>query len=245
MSGKKANLFLVILIMVLGGSFLSAFGTDLVEANPLATPSLTASAWNYLPIVRGQLPGPTFTPGPPLPTATESPAFTPSPTNTATATGQAPPATDAPTNTPKPPTETPTNTPKPSDTPTATAQPEPSNTGDVRITEIFFDGAVYRVESDEYVEIKNFDNKVIKLKGWKLHDEGVIHTYTFPAYDMQPGEVCRVYTNENHPEWCGLNWGNGSAIWNNDGDEATLKDGSGKEIDTCSYSGSGTTKNCR
>ena len=107
-----------------------------------------------------------------------------------------------------------------------------------------FDGAVPNVESDEYVEIKNFDNRVIRLGGWKLHDEGVKHTYIFPSYTMQPGQVCRVYTNENHPEWCGLNWGNGSAIWNNNGDEATLLDSSGAVIDTCSYSGSGTKKIC-
>jgi competence protein ComEC len=143
------------------------------------------------------------------------------------------------TSTPEAPTATPTSTP------IATLQPDPSDTGDVRITEIFFDGAVPQVESDEYVEIKNFDNKVIRIGGWKLHDEGQDHTYTFPAFNMQPNQVCRVYTNENRPEWCGFNWGNNSAIWNNTGDVATLKDSGGTVIDTCSYSGSGTTKICQ
>jgi len=101
------------------------------------------------------------------------------------------------------------------------------------------------VESDEYVEIENYDNKIVRLGGWKLHDSGQIHTYTFPNYNMEPGETCRVYTNENHPEWCGFNWGNGSAIWNNSGDEATLKDGSGTVIDSCSYDGSGDTAYCQ
>ena len=120
----------------------------------------------------------------------------------------------------------------------------PSDTGDVRITKIFFDGAVPQVESDEYVEIENFENRIIRLGGWELHDAGQTHTYTFPSFAMNPGQVCRVYTNENHPEWCGFNWGNGSAIWNNSGDEATLKDSSGTVIDTCSYSGSGPTASC-
>ena len=241
MSGKIASFLLAILIAILGGVFLSGFGTYLAEADVLVTPTLYASAWNYLPIVRGQTQGPTTTPLPPLPTLTPFPSLTPTPTNTATATGtatQTPTATNTPTNTAEAPTATPTNTP------TATSPPETSDTGDVRITEILFDGAVPNVESDEYVEIQNFDDKIIRLGGWKLHDEGVKHTYIFPSYSMKPGEVCRVYTNENHPEWCGFNWGNGSAIWNNSGDEATLKDGFGKVIDTCSYSGSGTRVDC-
>jgi predicted ATPase with chaperone activity len=52
---------------------------------------------------------------------------------------------------------------------------------------------------------------------------------------MQPGDVCRIYTNENHPEWCGFNYGSGSAIWNNSGDTATLKDGNGTLIDEYGY----------
>lgn len=168
--------------------------------------------------------------------ATATPTATPSPTPTATST---PMPTATATHTPKP-----TSTPTPTKTPLPTATLAPGNTGDVRITKIFFDGAVHQTEADEYVEIKNFDAKAIRLQGWKLHDAGPVHTYTFPNYLIQPGQVCRVYTNENHPEWCGFNWKNGSAIWNNNGDTATLKDGSGKVISTCSYSGSGTTATC-
>jgi hypothetical protein len=52
---------------------------------------------------------------------------------------------------------------------------------------------------------------------------------------MEPGKVCRIYTNENHPEWCGFNYGSGSAIWNNGGDTAYLRDGNGTLIDDYSY----------
>ena len=231
MSGKTASFFLVIMLALLGGVFLSGFETDLAEADVLVTPTLNASAWNYLPVVHGQTKGPTTTPLPPIPTRTPFPSLTPTSTQTPT-------IANTPANTAEAPTATPTNTP------TATSPPETADTGDVRITEILFDGAVPNVESDEYVEIRNYDNRIIQLIGWKLHDEGVKHTYTFPTYAMQPGEVCRIYTNENHPEWCGLNWGNGNAIWNNDGDEATLKDSSGVVIDICSYSGSGTKVDC-
>jgi hypothetical protein len=235
MPGKSARALFIIIIILLFGSFFSSIGTEMAEADPVLTPMLNTLSWNYLPVVRGQQPGPTTTPMPLLPT------YTPSPTSTAEAIGT---ATDEPTAT-NTPTRMPTNTPEPKDTPKPTDTPKPSSTGDVSITKIFFDGAVPIAESDEYVEIKNTDDMVIKLGGWILHDRDKNHTYTFPNFNMEPGQVCRVYTDENHPEWCGFNWKHGGAIWNNDGDESTLKDSSGKVIDTCSYSGSGTTKICR
>jgi hypothetical protein len=52
--------------------------------------------------------------------------------------------------------------------------------------------------------------------------------FHFPAgLIMQPGQVCRVYTDEVHPEWCGLSFGYGrSGVWNNsEPDAAVLFDG--------------------
>jgi hypothetical protein len=63
-----------------------------------------------------------------------------------------------------------------------------------------------------------------------LRDEAN-HIFTNPSYVMQPGQTCRVYTNEAHPEWCGLNYGSGSAIWNNGGDCGYLKDANSTLID--------------
>ncbi len=40
---------------------------------------------------------------------------------------------------------------------------------------------------------------------------------------------------ENHPEWCGFSYGSGSAIWNNTGDTATLRDSNGSLIDDYNY----------
>jgi hypothetical protein len=56
--------------------------------------------------------------------------------------------------------------------------------------------------------------------------------FTFPSHVMGPGEVCRIYTNEDHPEWCGFNYGSGSAIWNNGGDCADLRDSHGESVHT-------------
>ena len=116
----------------------------------------------------------------------------------------------------------------PAPTPTPVPQPtqEPGPAGNVQITYIFYDGVVYRTESDEYVEIKNLDISPVQLSGWTLRDDAN-HVYTFPSFSMQSNRVCRVYTNEYHPDSCGFSYGSGSAIWNNTGDCAYLRDGGG------------------
>jgi hypothetical protein len=85
-----------------------------------------------------------------------------------------------------------------------------------------------------YVEFRNADNQAIQLSGWTLQDIAQ-HVYTFRSFEMQPGQVCRVYTNEVHPEWCGFSYGSGSAIWNNTGDCAYLMDGNGTEVHNFCY----------
>lgn len=215
--------------------------TDIADARQPVIAVSPTDELAFLPYTSGESANPQGTstvPGMPTPTTIST--STPSPTATAT-----PTTTLEPSITPTS-TATVTQTPRPTATQTAlpTATLPPGNTGDIRITKIFFDGAVPQTEDDEYVEIKNFDTRAIRLQGWKLHDDGPNHTYTFPNYLIQPGQTCRVYTNESHAEWCNLNWGNGSAIWNNDGDTATLKDGNGKVISGCSYEGSGTTATC-
>jgi len=59
--------------------------------------------------------------------------------------------------------------------------------------------------------------------------------FTFPNFSIQPNQTCRVYTNESHPEWCGFSYGSGSAIWNNTGDTATLRNAQGVVVSAYSY----------
>jgi competence protein ComEC len=127
---------------------------------------------------------------------------------------------------------TPAKTPTKTLTPTPTTQP-PATTGNVAITNIFYDGTGSS-EPDEYVEIKNEDNKSIQLQNWTLRDNAN-HIFTFPSFVMTPGKVCRVYTNEYHSEWCGFDYHSGSPIWNNDGDTAYLKDAMGNLISQYTY----------
>lgn len=166
---------------------------------------------------------------------------TPTPTQTPTPT----PTIEVPTNTPEPSTAIPTQTTTPTSTPTSTSQAAPTstftptptsgpvNSGNVDITTIFYDGTGSQ-EPDEYVQIVNNDTRSIQLQNWTLRDDGN-HVYTFPSYVMQPGQTCRVYTNQNHPEYCGFNYGSGSAIWNNSGDCAYLRDAASNQIDQYCY----------
>jgi len=89
-------------------------------------------------------------------------------------------------------------------------------------------------EPDEYVEIRNDDTQPVQLNGWTLRNSGS-HVFTFPNHLMQPGQVCRVYTNEDHPEWCGFSYGSESAIWNYADGCAYLWDSVGTLIDPYCY----------
>lgn len=120
---------------------------------------------------------------------------------------------------------------------TAHFEREPGVGSNVQITYIFYDGVVYRTESDEYVEITNLGDTSQDLEGWVLKDisEGY-PSFTFPTYILQPGESIRVYTNEIHPEYGGFSFGSGKAVWNNSSpDTAVLINAQGQEVSRKSY----------
>ncbi|PKO16809.1 MAG: hypothetical protein CVU39_06220 [Chloroflexi bacterium HGW-Chloroflexi-10] len=134
------------------------------------------------------------------------------------------------------PLPTPTNTPTqilPTPFPSTPTSIPPSNTGNIQIISILANGSGTS-EPDEYVLIRNMDTKLIQLQNWTLRD-AANHVYTFPSRFMTPGEECRIYTNQSHPEYCGFNYGSSSAIWNNSGDTAYLRDSAGNLIHQFSY----------
>jgi hypothetical protein len=158
----------------------------------------------------------------------EMPTYTPSP---------------QPTNTLLPVQPTNTPAPQPGDTPevlfsTATLLPPtepPAAPGNVVITSIFFDGNVPDSESDEYAEITNQGGTAVNLAGWRLNADDSGQDFWFPAFELQPGQSCRIYTNEIHPETCGFSFGRGSAIWANTGECGHLYDATGVEVSTRCY----------
>ena len=191
----------------------------------------------------GLTPKPTFTP---RPTRTPTPTHTPVPTATLT---HRPSETATPTDTPAPtdtlrptdtlaptltdtPVPTPTSTPVPSATPVPTEEPTAPipSAAEVRISHIHCDGEKGSSEPDEYCEIVNQGGAPVNLKGWRLNAGNPGQDFRFPEFTLGPGQTCRVYTNEHHPESGGLSFGRGSAIWANKGDCGYLYDASGGEV---------------
>jgi hypothetical protein len=68
--------------------------------------------------------------------------------------------------------------------------------------------------------------------GWRLNAGDSGQDFWFPSFDLQPGQSCRVNTNEVHPGYCGFSFGSGQALWNNRGDCGHLFDAAGSEVST-------------
>lgn len=100
-----------------------------------------------------------------------------------------------------------------------------------------YDGTVVRTESDEYVEIRNYGPAAQNVTGWKVLSVRDSLTYTFPTFVVAVGQTCRVYTNQVHPESCGLSWGRSSEVWNNLGDRAHLINTNGVVVSSRGYLG--------
>jgi hypothetical protein len=108
------------------------------------------------------------------------------------------------------------------------APPPPATTWSIVVVDVLSHGTGSQ-EPDEYVEIRNDDTQPVRLQDWTLRDTSN-HVFTFPNHLVQPGEVCRIYTNEDHPEWCGFSYGSESAIWDYAHDCAYLRDSVGTLI---------------
>ena len=115
------------------------------------------------------------------------------------------------------------------------AAPEPNPNASVVISYVFYDGVVRQVESDEYAEIINRGSSPVNLQGWRLNAGDAGQDFYFPGYELQPGQACRVYTNEGHPESGGFSFGSGKAIWNNKGECGYLFDASGAQVSQSCY----------
>jgi hypothetical protein len=81
----------------------------------------------------------------------------------------------------------------------------------------------------------NGGDEAVDLEGWRLNAGTESQNFTFPAFVLQPGEMCRVYTNEDHPEYGGLSFQRGNAVWKNGGDCGTLYDVHGNKVHEYCY----------
>ena len=162
----------------------------------------------------------------------------------------APPVVIAATNTPRPqPTATqpPPPTAPPQSQATTPPQPQPTapppeptsppaSPGDVIISYIFFDGQLGNNEPDEYAVITNRGGTLVNMGGWRLNADDRGQDFGFPAFDLQPGQSCRVYTNQVQADSCGgASFFSGKALWANSGECGHLFNASGVEVSTYCY----------
>ena len=118
----------------------------------------------------------------------------------------------------------------------ASAMPQASvstKTGPVRISFIRYSPAGRDV-SGEYALIENRSTEPVDMGNWTLSDRAS-HIFRFPQFILHPGNRVRVWTGDGTDSENDLYWGSGTAIWNNQGDTATLCDREGNVVDRYKY----------
>lgn len=96
----------------------------------------------------------------------------------------------------------------------------------------------------EYVQVRNFGAKAWTLTGWTIRDKSGFK-YAFPdGFSVEPGDTVTIHTGTGKDRALHLYWDQGNYVWNNTGDKATLKNPSGRVVDTCAYDGEGGATPC-
>jgi len=125
------------------------------------------------------------------------------------------------------------STPAPAPAPAPKSTNIASGTG-IAISDIHYDGAIPKTESDEYVVISNVSNSPVDVSGYYIYvattgTQGP--TFYFPkGSTLKPGASVRIYTNEIHKDSGGYSFGSGKAVWSNNGGLGVLKDPNGKKL---------------
>ena len=111
--------------------------------------------------------------------------------------------------------------------------PSPGGPRPVWITHIDFNPPGLDVDG-EHVLIRNDTSAAVTMGSWTLRD-AVNHVFTFPAFVLAPGLTVKVWTGKGTNNAENLFWGYGSAIWNNTGDTAVLRDHQGIDVARYAY----------
>lgn len=86
----------------------------------------------------------------------------------------------------------------------------------------------------ERVILENTSTTAVNLTGWTLSDAKG-HVYAFPSFTVPEGFVFTVWTGKGVDTFANLYWQRAAAVWNNQGDTATLRNAAGDVIDTFTY----------
>lgn len=114
--------------------------------------------------------------------------------------------------------------------------------GTVQLTKIQYDSPGTDTGSNasingEWVRLTNKTSKTINLRNWTVRDAAG-HVYKFTtSQSLAAGKNLFVLTGKGtNGKPAGYRyWGSSSYVWNNAGDTATLKDPTGKTIDSCKW----------
>lgn len=86
----------------------------------------------------------------------------------------------------------------------------------------------------EYVLIENTLAHAVDLGNWTLRDHAG-HVFRFPLMTLAAGSTCRVWTGAGTDTASDVFWGRGTAVWNNEGDRAILRNRHGLTVHTYEY----------
>ncbi|HET9949550.1 MAG TPA: lamin tail domain-containing protein, partial [Longimicrobiales bacterium] len=96
-------------------------------------------------------------------------------------------------------------------------------------------GNDHRNPNGEYARLENASGAPMDLDGWRLCD-AARHCFTFPqGARIAAGAAVVVYTGSGTADGTRFYMGSGAAVWNNDGDTATLYDPAGRVAATHVY----------
>ena len=122
------------------------------------------------------------------------------------------------------------------ETPAPSAAPLPTPDAKLRLS-VTADapGNDHQNPNGEYVVIESMDAQDIAFGGWRLCDRAN-HCFRFPGGAvLRAGGRIVVHTGTGQPDGLRYYMGRRQAVWNNDGDTATLFDGSGAIVLAVSY----------
>lgn len=98
----------------------------------------------------------------------------------------------------------------------------------------------------EYITVTNTTTKAINIGGYRVSDNGAKHVYVIPkGFTLGAKKSVVIRSGQGKNSATTLYWGQAvkglkpvsrnSFVWNNSGDTATLRNGSGKAVHVCTY----------
>ncbi|HSS67882.1 MAG TPA: lamin tail domain-containing protein [Nocardioidaceae bacterium] len=99
--------------------------------------------------------------------------------------------------------------------------------------------------NSEYLVVHNVSRHRHSLTGYLIVDPNDNQRYRFPKTVLRAGMSVTLHTGHGHNRAHHRYWGQDDPMWNNDGDQAQLRNPQGRVVDRCSYDGTeGGTKLC-